>query len=181
MVKFLQAATTPTLGYFFWSAGNAKGLTNVKYLKVNGIDPVQSTYSNGVLPGSGATGDPGLGVVNFAGLNAGNYPIWSPLRLIGPPGDAGVADMITGLNAISSTQHDYILPSNLNVWHSHFFINNQSIPTPANGPTVGTTTLCAGGTAESGGDAGGTNMLIINNAHFCSDYGATNGLLNKTQ
>jgi hypothetical protein len=183
MVKFLQAATTPTMGYFFWSEGNAKGLTNVKYLKVNGIDPLldAATAYNGALPGSTATGDPGIAHVGFVGLNAGNYPIWSALRLVGPPGNGGVSAMITALNTISSTQHDYILPSNLNVWHSHFFLNGQSIPTPANGATVGATTLCSGGTAESGGDAGGTNMLIINNAHFCQDYGVTNGLLNKTQ
>jgi hypothetical protein len=183
VTKFLQAATTPTMGYFFWSAGNAKPLNNVKYLKVNGIDPILDTATayNGVLPGTGATGDPGLAHVGFAGLNAGNYPIWSALRLVGPPGNAGVASMLTALNTISSTQHDYVVPSNLNVWHSHFFLNGQSIPNPANGPTVGSTVLCNAGLPESGGDAGGTNMLIINNAHFCQDYGATNGLLNKTQ
>jgi hypothetical protein len=179
VTKFLNLATTPTIGYFFWSAGNAKGLTNTKYLKVNGIDPIQTITYDGVLPGNDV-GHP-LTNVNFAGLNAGNYPIWSALRLVGPPSNAGVAAMITALNVISSTQHDYIVPSNLNVWHSHFFLNGQSIPNPANGPTVGGTTLCSGGTAESGGDAGGTNMLISNNAHFCQDYGATNGLLNKTQ
>ena len=38
MVATLQAATTDTLGYFFWSAGNASNLSNAKYLTVNGID-----------------------------------------------------------------------------------------------------------------------------------------------
>ena len=183
MTKFLQQATTPTLGYFFWSAGNAKNLTNVKYLKVNGVDPLLDTATayNGVLPNSGATfaTDPGLAHVGFAGLNAGDYPIWSALRLVGPPGNAGVAAMITALATLDSSQKDYIPPSSMNIWHSHFFLNGQSA-IGANGTTVGSSTLCSGGIAEGGGDAGGSTLLIINNAHFCSDYGNTGGLVNKT-
>lgn len=185
MTKFLGAATTPTLGYFFWSAGNALAAgKTVKYLKVNGVDPVLNqsasgyTY-NGALPGAGGTGDPGLGAVTFTQVNAGDYAIWSPLRLVGPTGNAGVTAMLNGLAGL--TQHDYIAPNNMTIWHSHFFINGETIPNPANGATVGTNTLCSGGLPESGGDAGGANLLIINNAHFCSDYGLTNGLLNKTQ
>jgi hypothetical protein len=183
MTKYLGLATSPTLGYFFWSAGNAKAAgSTVKYLKVNGVDPLLNPSANaynGVLPGTGGTGDPGLGAVTFTNLNAGDYAIWSPLRIVGPSGNAGVAAMITALGTL--TQHDFITPNNLTVWKSHFFINNETIPNPANGATVGTNTLCSGGLPESGGDAGGANMLIVNNAHFCSDYGVTNGLLNKTQ
>jgi hypothetical protein len=187
MTAALQAAgsstTGDTMGYFFWSAGNAKGLTNVKYLTVNGIDPIQTTYSNGVLPGSGGTGDPGLGSnITFAGLNAGNYPIWSPLRLVSaatPP--AGVTAMITALHTLDSTQHDYIPLSSLNVWHSHFSI--QGVTTAeSNGNTINTTgDLCPGGIAEAGGDVGGTNVIKQVNSDFCSDYGVTIGLVNKTQ
>jgi len=181
MTASLQAACpgAPRLGYFFWSAGNAAPLTNVKYLKVNGVDPILDSVTeyNGVLPGTGVVGDPGLAHVGFAGLNAGDYPLWSALRLVGPPGNADVANMVAALDA---TQNDYIPPSQLNVWHSHFFIHGQSIPT-ANGPSVGTTTLCGGGSDESGGDAGGSTMLIVNNANFCSDYGSTQGKLNLTQ
>jgi hypothetical protein len=186
MVKFLNLAPngTPVLGYWFWSAGNAKGLTVTKYLKVNGIDPLQDqnaagyTYT-GIIPGSTATNDPGLSVVNFAGLNAGNYPIWSALRLVGPPGNAGVSNMLTALDKLTVLQNDYIKPSNMKIWHSHFQINGQPA-NAANGPTVGTTTLCAGGAAEGGGDAGGSTMLIVNNANFCHDTGSTVGKLNLT-
>jgi hypothetical protein len=174
----------PRLGYFFWSAATVRGLSNVKYLKVNGVDPLydqtQSAYQyTGILPGSGAYGDPGLSGVNFAMVNAADYPIWSPLRLIGPPGNASVAALVAALNSL--TQKDYIPVNNMNIWHSHFYINGQNTPTPANGPSVGTTTLCTNGTAESGGDAGGSNVLIINNAHFCQDTGSTSGKLNLTQ
>jgi len=50
MTKYINAAPNgnPVLGYFFWSQGNVKGLTNTKYLKVNGIDPLLSQF--GTLP-----------------------------------------------------------------------------------------------------------------------------------
>lgn len=187
----------PTLGYFFWSQGNAKPLTNVKYLKVNGIDPLlaDNSYTHGgVMPGStgsygpsslcgGTCTDPGIGAVTFAGVNAGDYPVWSALRLISPPGDPGTNEILTQLNAnVNPTQHDYIVPSNLKVWHSHFFINGEAsaIPNPANGPTVGSTVLCSGGSAEQGGDVGGSILQINNNKHFCADFGSTQGKLNLT-
>jgi hypothetical protein len=199
VTKYLRLATTPTLGYFFWSAGNvgagsATPLANVKYLKVNGIDPLLNqdatgyTY-NGVLPGTGATGDPGLGAVTFSQLYRGNYPIWSALRIVTPTtgnGVNGVAAMLTALHTLDSTQNDYIPVNSMTAWHSHFVLNgNPTLITngAANGATVGggTTTLCAGGNAEAGGDAGGTSVLVINNVHFCKDYGNPQGLLNKTQ
>jgi hypothetical protein len=180
----------PTLGYFFWSAGNAKPLTNVKYLLLNGIDPLlaDNSYSHGgILPGSGgaygAFTDPGLGAVTFAGLNAGDYAIWSALRIVSPPSDPGTADILNQLNLnVNGTQHDYIAPSAMNIWHSHFFINGEAsaIPFTANGPSVGTTVLCAGGSAEQGGDVGGSTLLVINNKNFCADFASTQGKLNLT-
>jgi hypothetical protein len=206
VVAALQAASNPTLGYFFWSAGNVTPviggsvtpLTNVKYLKVNGIDPLLDQNAagykySGVLPNTGGTFcslgtsscDPGLSAVSFAGVNAGNYPIWSALRLVGPPGNAGVAAMITALGVIDPTQHDYIGLNNLKVWRSHFFINpsnssNIVIGNAATGPSVGTSTLCGGGNAENGGDVGGAILLINNNADYCSDFSDPNGKLNLT-
>ena len=183
-----------SLGYFFWSEGNGKPLTNAKYLRVNGIDPLlgDNTYAHGgVIPGSGAsyTGcggtctDPGISAVTFAGINAGDYSIWSGLRLIAAPSDPGTADIITQLNlSVNPVQHDFITPNNLKVWHSHFFINGEAsaIPFTANGATVGTTVLCSGGAVEEGGDVGGAILLIKNNADFCHDFGSTQGKLNLT-
>jgi hypothetical protein len=80
MVTYLNAATTDTIGYFYWSPITAASLKNVKYLKVNGIDPIQDAYTNGTLPGSGGSGDLGLAAVTFSGLNSGDYRIWSVLR-----------------------------------------------------------------------------------------------------
>jgi len=192
MTTFLQQACPggPWLGYFFWNAGSVNGLTNVKYLTVNGIDPLfdqnASGYSyTGILPSSGAIGDPGLANVTFAGLNSGNYPIWSALRLISPPGDAGVAAMITALHGFDSAQHDYIPASQMTIWHSHFQILGVGTIGAANGATLGAQTICAPpnttAVGETGGDAGGSNMLIQNNVNFCQDFNSGTGKLNLTQ
>jgi hypothetical protein len=60
------------------------------------------------------------------------------------------------------TQHDYISPPNLNVWHSHFYIYGIGLGTEeSNGSTIATPNdLCnpaVGAEPEIGGDAGGAN------------------------
>ena len=179
-------ATNNRMGYFFWSAGNAASRPNIKYLKVNGIDPLQDTYTaNGILPGSGGVGDPGVGAnITFSGLKAGNYPIWSVLRLVGSPNNAFIGNMLTALNTITGSQHDFVPLSSLKVWHSHFFINSIGMTTAqaATGNTIATANdLCTGTTAEGGGDAGGSVVTVAANKDFCSDFNVPQGLLNKTQ
>jgi len=181
--KFVDAAPNgnPVMGYAFWSAGNVANLTQTRYLKVNGIDPLlPAGQYTGLVPGSKETGAPALTSVNFAGLNAGDYPIWSALRIVSDSrGATAVANLLTALDNLTVLQNDYIKRNNMNIWHSHFQIAGQPA-NASNGPSVGTQTLCASGAAEAGGDAGGSTMLIINNAHFCSDFGDTHGRLNLT-
>jgi hypothetical protein len=178
----LGTASDDRLGYFFWSAGNASGKTNIKYVTYNGVDPLQNSYSNGALPGSGATGDPGLGAVTFQNLNNGDYAIWSALRLVTrSPFTAAVNNLVTALQTLTSTQHDMITLANLNVWHSHYYLPVIGSNVAANGNTISTANdLCNGGLAETGGDAGGANILKQANADFCSDFSNNTGLINKT-
>lgn len=178
----LGSASDDRLGYFFWSAGNASGKANIKYVTYNGVDPLQNSYSNGALPGSGAAGDPGLGAVTFQNLNNGDYAIWSALRLVSrSPYLTAVNSLITALQALTSTQHDMITLANLNVWHSHYYLPVIGSNVAANGNTINTANdLCAGGLAETGGDAGGANILKQANLDFCSDFSNNTGLINKT-
>jgi hypothetical protein len=186
MVSTLQAATTDTLGYFFWSAGNASAFTttNGKYLTVNGVDPLKDVYTDGVFPGVDASHP--LSAVSFKWLNQGDYAIWSALRLVTKsPTPAGVTNVIAAAQTLNSTQHDFITLANLRVVHSHFYLPaiNQGIM--ANGNTLNPATpndLCpaAGALVEIGGDAGGANVLKQANFDFCTDYGNQNGLINKT-
>jgi hypothetical protein len=172
------------LGYFFWSAGNAAGKTNVRYLTVNGVDPLLNSYSNGTLPGSGGPSDPGLAAVTFKGLNAGDYPIWSALRLVSrSPYTTAVSNLVSALQTLNTTQRDMVTLANLNVWHSHYYLPAIGSNTAANGTTVNTANdLCntPGALAETGGDAGGSNIFIKANNDFCQDFAVTTGIINKT-
>lgn len=183
MVSTLQTlgtAATDSLGYFFWSAGNGAGLTNVKYLTVNGIDPLQDTYTGGVIPGNG--GVP-LTNVTFKWLNQGDYPIWSALRIVSAsPAPIGVTDLVAAVQTLSSTQNDFIPLANLKVWHSHYYLPAINIGVSALGNTINTANdLCnaPGVLAEFGGDAGGANIGKQSNLDFCADFGNINGLINK--
>jgi hypothetical protein len=172
MVAELQAASTPSLGYFFWSAGNAAAFTatNGKYLTVNGVDPIANSYSvtNGVFPTSAAGT---LANVTFKNLAAGDYAIWSALRLVSTtPTPAGVTNLVNGAQTLNSTQHDFVTLASLKIWHSHFTINSVGVSTAANG-------LCSA--KEAGGDAGGATIQGNKDRDYCTDFGVTTGILNK--
>ena len=198
MTAQIQAGTEADerMGYFFWSAANVAGLTNVKYLTVAGVDPIQNSYSNGVLPSSGATGDPcsgsvttcPAGTITFKGLNNGDYPIWSALRIVSQsPTPAIVTSLIAAAQTLNSTQFDFVPLSSLAVWRSHYSMSAINVTTAANGPTINPSTpndLCnpsGGALAEAGGDAGGAIILKKANADFCADFAVNTGLINKTE
>jgi len=202
MTTQLQAATgtDQRIGYFFWSAANAAGLTHVKYLKYNGVDPLTHNYSTGgVLPGSGATwgaGDPCKGditlcpggTITFEGLNNGDYAIWSALRIVSAsPTPAAITGLITSAQSLNSTSTDFVPLSSLNVWRSHFSMSAINVATAANGPTINPATandLCnpaVGSLAEQGGDVGGAIITKKANADFCADFNNNAGFINKTE
>ena len=191
MIRELGSATlSGTLGYFFWSSAIAAKFyttgsgTNAKYLTVNGVDPLQDRYTDGVLPGVDSAHP--FSNVTFKWLNMGDYPIWSVMRFVSnTPTPSGVTNLVAAAEALNLTQHNFIPMSSLNVWHSYFFLPaiNQGIQ--ANGTTINPATpgdLCnaPGALPEFGGDAGGATVLKQNNANFCSDFGNQNGLVNRT-
>jgi len=194
MVAELQAATTDTIGYFFWSQSNASAFTdsNGRYLTVNGVDPLQTpgptAYNNtgvfdGIIPG--ADSNHPISNVTFSLLNAGDYPVWSALRIVsGSPTPAAVTNLITAAQTLDSTQHDFITLANLKQWHSHSYLPAIGVNVGANGNTLNPATpndLCAssGALAELGNDVGGTNVYKQLNVDFCSDFGNIDGLINK--
>jgi hypothetical protein len=198
MTAQLQAATQADerIGYFFWGAANVAGLTNVKYLMVNGVDPIQNSYTNGVLPSSGAAGDPCAGsvttcpanTITFKGLNNGDYQLWEPLHIVSAtPTPALVTSLIAAAQTLNSTQFDFVPLSSLNVWRSHFYLNAINSNVAANGPTINPATpgdLCnpaVGALAEAGGDVGGSVILKQANADFCADFNNNTGLVSKTE
>jgi hypothetical protein len=190
--------TDERIGYFFWSAGNVgagTGAATVKYLTVGGVDPLQNTYGNGTLPSSGAVGDPCAGsittapcpgLITFAGLKNGDYPLWSALRIVTvSPVPAQITSLIAAAQTLNSAQSDFVPLSALNVWRSHYYMPAIGINTAANGPTINVANdLCnslSPALPEQGGDAGGAIITKKANADFCADYNVNTGLVNKTE
>jgi hypothetical protein len=186
MISQLEAATTSDqrLGYIYWSAANASQFTaaNGKYLTVNGVDPLQDSYTDGVLPGVDSAHP--LSNVTFKWVNMGDYPIWSVLRIISKsPTPVGVGTLVSAAQALNASQHNFIAPANLQVWHSHYYLPLVGSNVAALGATISTPgDLCnaPGVLPETGGDTGGANILKQANADFCSDFASVTGLINKT-
>lgn len=90
MVNAVNSANNPnSIGYAFWSLGTFGGKANIKYMTLNGVDPIYPSYAtnNGGFPAcSGAfnlntfacTGP----LPTFDNVKNGNYRVWSTLRAV---------------------------------------------------------------------------------------------------
>jgi hypothetical protein len=185
MIGQIQAGTSgdQRLGYFYWSAANASTFTtmNGKYLTVNGVDPLQDEYTDGVLPGVDSAHP--LSNVTFNWLNVGDYPIWSVLRIISQvPTPIGVTNLVTAAQGLNVSQHNFVDTASLQVWHSHYYLPVTGSGVASLGNTINTPgDLCPvlGALPEFGGDLGGANVLKQVNIDFCSDFSNITGLINK--
>jgi len=164
------------LGYAFWSAENFKTLTPAaapytKYLTIDGVDPLQTTYTGGAVPTTPAQ----LANVTLANVANGSYPIWSVLRLvnIGASASTPVTSLAVAAQnfANTSAQPDFVPYNNLYAVHSHF------IPPAGTGyPATalnGTARAC--GPKEAGGDVGGVVLTKAGDYDYCYDFGLTSG------
>ena len=194
VVAALKAASSDTIGYFFWSAGNANGFTatNGKYLTVNGIDPILDTYGDscvtaaGLVPGqlpNSVVG--GLPCVTFKNTNLGDYAIWSAVRVVSiSPIPAGVTNLVAAAQTVNATLTDFIPLANLKVWKSHYNMLALGINNNNNGNTVNPATpgdLCPGSAGEGGGDAGAITISVHGNSDFCTDFATPIGINDKNQ
>jgi hypothetical protein len=179
MVKSVEL-TADSLGYAFWGSGNFSSATasNAKYLTVDGVDPIQEAFTDGLFPTSG---NGLLGNVSLSNVRNGSYPIWSKLRIVGSAGQgAAMASLFSSViqNYVGPTQPDFIPISQLLVVRSHFAPPAPSSGYNVNFPSSGTnlpsngTTGC-GGPVEAGGDVGGVVYSQQTDADFCKDQAAT--------
>jgi hypothetical protein len=184
-----------TLGYFFWSTANGANFTstdgapgNGKYLTVDGIDPLQTTYSNGCVPIAGeSTAGCELSDVTFTNIKDGNYPIWSIQRLV-TTCNSGTGCQYTEANNMATQAQDEVGPSlpdfvpatSLYVLHSHFLppvpTSLQGTLTVANGNGGESGNKCTA--AESGGDVGGVVITQQADSDYCTDFAVTTGIIN---
>lgn len=187
MVAAIQ--NTPfSIGYFFFSVGNAKNFTtaNGKYLQVDGVDPILNTYSKGCIPVAAGGTNCNLSYITFAHVKDGSYPIWSVQRFITtcatgancvPAQQAEAALVSTAAqNDVISGSPDFTPVKFLHAVHAHYLP-----PVPASAGIQGTLTVSNGdcpGSVESGGDIGGVVYSLQADGDYCSDFGVTTGIVN---
>lgn len=178
MVSELQTIQD-SIGYALWSAENFAGVSNMKYVTVDGVDPVQDTYSGGSIPQGAA-----LSNVTLSHVADGSYPIWNEERLISYSGGAPAAATLNSYVQAQisfgpgATHPDFVPDSQLGVFHSHFapvFVNFNATNTAADGPNV----CGAGSNPEDGGDVGGLVLSLQAGGDFCvlqGNYGVPGGI-----
>jgi hypothetical protein len=184
---------TDSLGYAFWSAANFVNATakTGKYLTVDGVDPIQETWADGLIPTSS---NDLLHNVSLSNVSNGSYPIWSILRLVSS--SAGATTAMSDLQAaaikfLGPTQPDFVHSSQLPIVRSHFAPPQIAFTGP-NGnctPVLGTSNCASnasngssgsGESAEAGGDVGGIVLTLQSELDYFTDTGL-NGNLGKRQ
>ena len=150
------ATIRDSIGYAFFSYGNVAKITGVgKYLTLNGVDPIQATYTGGTLPTCTAPCPKAAGT-SFPNLRNGRYRSWSLLRVVTDASGANftnVSALVSNAqNDVNGTVPDFVPYKTTNgsdpglskeLYRSHYL---QSGVAPNNG---------LGGQTESGGDVGG--------------------------
>jgi len=174
-------AVEDSIGYAYWSAGNFVGTSNIKYLQVDGIDPLFATYTNGTIP---QTSNGLLPSVTLQHVADGGYPIWTEVRFISYSAGATAAGNLAAFAQAQvsfgsgATQPDFITAANLTVFHAHYapvFVNFNATNTASDG-----TKVCgAGSNPEDGADSGGLVFTQQAGGDFCvlkGNYGASGGV-----
>jgi hypothetical protein len=172
--------TANGMGYLFWSAPNFGSATasNTKYLTVDGVDPIQEIWSDGLVP---TTSNNQLGNVTMSHVKDGSYPIWSLLRTICDP-----AVSCTAVNTLSAGALEFLSPfapdfvpvSQLAVFHSHFAPPTVNFPSSgSNVPSNG-----HGSAAEAGGDVGGLVYTVqADGSYIVDNVGQQGGIVGRRQ
>jgi hypothetical protein len=112
-VKDVETVTN-SMGYAFFSYESTGANATLKYITLNGIDPIQETYSTGALPscgsGAGYLSCPLPGGTSFPHLRDGSYPAWSIYRLVtDSAGEAHAQTLISEAQTlVNSTIPDFV-------------------------------------------------------------------------
>jgi ABC-type phosphate transport system substrate-binding protein len=148
-----------SIGYAFWSFGNwAPDVTTARYLTIDGVDPLNATYSGGTFPTCTA---PCPGVVTFPHIIDGSYPAWNILRVTTKkPVPAGISSLISAAQIQVANIPDFVAESSLLVFRSHY---KQSGINPKNGHK--------GNHIEAGGDVGGAVFTTQADLDYITDTG----------
>jgi hypothetical protein len=149
-----NTANGDVLGYAFWSTGNFANVQgDVRYLTLDGVDPIFPSYTGGVLPPNCTSGC--AGEVSFTNIYNGSYPAWTVLRIgTSSTVPAGVSALLANAQNYASTTIPDFVPfqvngvQNLTVFRSHFSRPNTKC-------TTGVSNGNGSEPVECGGDEGG--------------------------
>jgi len=177
-------ANQDSLGYAFWSAANFTHATATsgKYLTVDGVDPIQENWVDGLIPTSG---NQLLGNVTMAHVKDGTYPIWSILRLVSDSSvTTAVNNLVTAAAAfLSPTQPDFVHASQLTIVRSHFAPPGVTFPScgGTGGAAKGQPANGTGTVVECGGDVGGLVYGIGSDHDYNTDTVSQFGNIGQRQ
>ena len=161
-----------SIGYAFWGYSNFQGQANLKYMTVDGIDPLYAAPGGGTLPqctGSPVTSCPALTFPNIAN---GYYPIWSILRAVYDPTDETLVInplIAYAQHAAVSLLPDFVPATALQVFRSHF---NQ-IAVTSNSDDIGPNNGIKFDVPETGGDMGGAVLTVQSEVDYITDTGGS--------
>lgn len=156
-------AATDTLAYAFWSFSNfsSTNSTKLKYVTVDGVDPIQDSYSNGSLQVAASS-------VTFKNILNGTYPIWSLLRAVVATNVSSTVTSIIGAATTSANGSNFVPKNQLFVFRSHYGPTFEA--SPNNDPRNGNVNV-ASGKKETGRDAGGAVFPIQADVDYSNDFG----------
>ena len=169
--------TADSIGYTFFSYGNVAPIATVaKYVTLDGVDPINSTYTNGALPTCTAP-CPITPGTSFPHIRDGSYRTWSILRVITDASGQNLTNaqaIVTAADAlVNSTVPDFIPATatpdgdpGMLYYRSHFKVTGATSGTVSNGNS--------GQGKENGGDVGGCPFQIATQpAQYCFHLNGT--------
>ena len=160
MINTAILNTTDSIGYAFFSFGNVSKIAanaNYGYLTLNGVDPINASYTTGQLPTTGTISN------LFTHVNDGTYASWSDLRIISAGSSANLANASALASRIQTDINngtqlpDFIPFSSAKVYRSHYSNGTYTNGAASNGLAGGTENGAdVNGCIETGNTAPGT-------------------------
>jgi len=198
MVSAVNSANNPnSIGYAFWGLGTFGGKTNIKYMQVDGADPLYPNYATNsgnfpnctgffnTTPAFGCTGP----LPTFDNVVNGGYRVWSIIRAVvyqsyTPPSSGpsvtqlvqaaqdqahvNIPDLVPAVYCANSSCSSVV--DGLPVFRTHYPVSGKQAN---NGTTSASTGFCASDQTapnciEEGGDMAGKPFLDIQDQEYFS-------------
>lgn len=195
MVNAVNSANNPnSLGYAFWSLGTFGGKTNIKYMTLDGVDPIYPSYATNGGSFPTCSGAFNLGTFTCSGplptfdnVKAGNYRVWSIIRAVilqsytNPSSGPSVPELIQATQDQAHTNIPDLVPAiycgnaacsstvdGMPAFRTHYPVSGKQAN---NGTTSPSTGFCASDQVapncfEEGGDMAGVAFIDIQDQDF---------------